>query len=72
MFGVDPQLPVDALMGRKLGAEMTHDWLVVHQKRLKEAHERAKAYAEKKQQIILNFPMIKCIAPPLRLARSYT
>ncbi len=35
-------------MGRESGAEMTHDWLVVHLRRLKEAHERAKTYAEKK------------------------
>ncbi len=40
---MDPQLPVDALVGRESGAEMTHDWLVVHLRRLKEAHERAKS-----------------------------
>ncbi|KAG1936344.1 interleukin-1 receptor accessory protein-like 1-A [Pimephales promelas] len=48
LFGVDPHLPVDALLGRESGAKPTHDWLVVHQRRLKEAHERAKVYAEKK------------------------
>ncbi|XDV14787.1 hypothetical protein PO909_014975 [Leuciscus waleckii] len=42
LFGVDPHLPVDALLGRESGAKPTHDWLVVHQTWLKEAHERAK------------------------------
>ncbi|KAL0161724.1 hypothetical protein M9458_045449, partial [Cirrhinus mrigala] len=62
LFGVDPHLPVDALVGREAGAEKTHDWLAVHQRRLKEAHERAKVYAEKKaaKRIELSHDKVYC------------
>ncbi len=69
MFGVDPQLPVDALMGRELGAEMAHDWLVVHQRRLKEAHERAKAYAEKKAADRLELSHDKVYCPTIEVGQ---
>ncbi|XP_067308989.1 uncharacterized protein [Pseudorasbora parva] len=62
LFGVDPHLPVDALVGRESGAKPTHDWLAVHQKRLKEAHERAKVYTEKKaaERIDLSHDKVYC------------
>lgn len=65
MFGVDPQLPVDALVGRESGAETTHDWLAVHQRRLKEAHERAKAYAGKKAAERIELSHDKVYCPPI-------
>lgn len=48
LFGVDPHLPVDALLGQESTVEPSHDWLAIHQRRLKEAHARAKEYGEQK------------------------
>ncbi|KAL2095623.1 hypothetical protein ACEWY4_007771 [Coilia grayii] len=48
LFGVEPHLPVDALLGRETTGVPNQDWLAVHQRRLKEAHARAKAFSEQK------------------------
>ncbi|KAL6462437.1 hypothetical protein MHYP_G00288590 [Metynnis hypsauchen] len=48
LYGVDPHLPVDALLANENGNNKNLDWLAVHQNRLKEAHARAKEYAEQK------------------------
>lgn len=44
MFGQDPQLPVDFLLGRiqEPVAGSTHDWNLEHQTRLRHAFEHAR------------------------------
>ncbi|KAL0147914.1 hypothetical protein M9458_056791, partial [Cirrhinus mrigala] len=46
LFGVYPHLPVDALLDYEQPADRKQDWLVIHQERLREAHEQARKYAE--------------------------
>lgn len=48
LFGVDPYLPVDALLGQEHIFDQKHDWLLVHQRRLNDAHFRARKYSEQK------------------------
>ncbi|XP_057194088.1 protein NYNRIN-like [Triplophysa rosa] len=48
LFGIQPHLPIDALLGQEPATENGSDWLKVHQERLREAHSRAKEYAERK------------------------
>ncbi|KAM9501779.1 uncharacterized protein Hap1MRO34_013895 [Clarias gariepinus] len=48
LFGVQPHLPVDALLGQEPETDDKPDWLKVHQERLRDAHIRAKEYAERK------------------------
>lgn len=48
LFGVHPHLPVDTLLGHEQPVDRKQDWLVVHQERLKEAHKKAREYAEHK------------------------
>ncbi len=48
LFGVQPHLPVDALLGQESVMDDKPDWLKVHQERLRDAHVRAKEYAERK------------------------
>lgn len=48
LFGVQPHLPVDALLGQEPITDDKLDWLKVHQERLRDAHVRAKEYAERK------------------------
>lgn len=48
LFGVEPCLPVDALLGQEQAVDKRQDWLVFHQSRLREAHERARECAEQK------------------------
>jgi len=53
MFGVHPHLPVDALLGQEQVLDKRHNWLVVHQDRLNEAHSRTRQYVEQKAAEIL-------------------
>ncbi|KAL6481098.1 hypothetical protein MHYP_G00091780 [Metynnis hypsauchen] len=48
LFGVEPLLPVDALLGREQPSDKKNDWLAVHQQRLSGAHAKAKQYSELK------------------------
>ncbi|KAJ7987239.1 hypothetical protein DPEC_G00336680 [Dallia pectoralis] len=48
LFGVEPRLPVDALLAQEQAVDRRQDWLAIHQKRLREAHEKAREYAEHK------------------------
>ncbi|KAL1256563.1 hypothetical protein QQF64_012108 [Cirrhinus molitorella] len=48
LFGIEPHLPIDALLGQEPDADQGQDWLNAHKERLREAHLRAKEYAEKK------------------------
>lgn len=48
LFGVQPRLPVDALLGRECESDRKQDWLSVHQERLRQAHDKAREYSERK------------------------
>lgn len=48
LFGVQPHLPIDALLGSEEVSEGKRDWLSVHQERLRYAHEKAKECSEEK------------------------
>ncbi|KAK3517143.1 hypothetical protein QTP86_019142, partial [Hemibagrus guttatus] len=48
LFGVQPHLPVDALLGQEPVTDDKSDWLKVHQERLGDAHIQAKEYTERK------------------------
>lgn len=50
LFGIQPHLPIDALLGQEPVTDSTSDWLKVHQERLRDAHVRAKEYAERKAE----------------------
>lgn len=69
LFGVDPHLPVDALVGQESRAKPTHDWLAVHQRRLKEAHERARAFAEKKAAERIELAQDKVYCPSIEVGQ---
>lgn len=65
LFGVQPHLPVDALLGRECVSDRKQDWLSVHQERLRQAHERAREYSEQKaaERIALQNEKVYC--PPV-------
>ncbi|XP_016323325.1 uncharacterized protein LOC107673957 [Sinocyclocheilus anshuiensis] len=48
LFGMQPHLPVDALLGQEPVQEKEPAWLSVHKERLRDAHTRAREYAERK------------------------
>lgn len=48
LFGMEPHLPVDALLGQEPAREREPTWLVIHRERLQDAHTRAREYAERK------------------------
>ncbi len=48
LFGIQPHLPIYALLGQEPDADQGQDWLNAHKDRLREAHLRAKEYAERK------------------------
>lgn len=48
LFGTQPHLPVDALLGREPEGGQESNWLSVHKERLQDAHARAREYADKK------------------------
>lgn len=48
LFGIQPHLPIDALLGQEPDAVSGQDWLNAHKERLLDAHVRAKEYAERK------------------------
>lgn len=48
LFGIQPHLPIDALLGQDPDADQGQDWLNAHKERLRDAHLRAKEYAERK------------------------
>ncbi|XP_051980034.1 uncharacterized protein LOC127641237 [Xyrauchen texanus] len=62
LFGVDPYLPVDALLGQERVFDQKHDWLLVHQRRLNDAHARAREYSEQKaaERISLQKDRVYC------------
>ncbi|KAL6485918.1 hypothetical protein MHYP_G00053100 [Metynnis hypsauchen] len=62
LFGVEPHLPVDALLGREQPSDKKNDWLAVHQQRLSDAHAKAKQYSELKaaERIALQKDKVYC------------
>lgn len=69
LFGVEPRLPVDALLGREGPGATNQDWLAVHQKRLKEAHARAKAFTEQKAAERMALQKGKVYCPPIDIGQ---
>lgn len=62
LFGVDPNLPVDALLGREL---RKHDCLLILQDHLNEVHKQARQYAEQKAAERLELEMAKVYGPSI-------
>ncbi|XP_026124599.1 uncharacterized protein LOC113106791 [Carassius auratus] len=62
LFGVDPYLPVDSLLGQEQVVNHKHDWMLVHQRRLNDAHARTREYSEKKaaERISLDKDRVYC------------
>lgn len=62
LYGIEPHLPVDALLANERPGNTKFDWLAVHQQRLQEAHARAKEYAEQKaaERIALQGDKVYC------------
>ncbi|XP_043076463.1 uncharacterized protein LOC122325488 [Puntigrus tetrazona] len=48
LFGRQPHLPVDALLGQEPDLEKEPAWLSVHKERLRDAHTRAREYTERR------------------------
>lgn len=48
LFGTQPHLPIDALLGREPEEGTESNWLSFYRERLQDAHARAREYAEKK------------------------
>lgn len=69
LFGVEPHLPVDALLGRETRGTTNHDWLAVHQKRLMEAHARAKEFSEQKAAERIASQQGKVYCPPIAIGQ---
>lgn len=69
MFGVHPHLPVDALLGQEQVLDKRHDWLVVHQQRLNEAHNRARQYTEQKAAERLELDKTRVYCPPVEVGQ---
>uniref|UniRef100_A0A3Q2VQB7 Gypsy retrotransposon integrase-like protein 1 n=1 Tax=Haplochromis burtoni TaxID=8153 RepID=A0A3Q2VQB7_HAPBU len=69
MFGVHPHLPVDALLGQEQVLDKRHDWLVVHQKHLNEAHNRARQYTEQKAAERLELDKTRVYCPPVEVGQ---
>lgn len=69
MLGVHPHLPVDALLGQEQVLDKRHDWLVVHQQRLNEAHNRARQYTEQKAAERLELDKTRVYCPPVEVGQ---
>ncbi|KAK3532108.1 hypothetical protein QTP86_008372 [Hemibagrus guttatus] len=48
LFGRQPHLPVDTLLGQEPVSEKEPTWLTVHRERLQDAHSRAREYTKRK------------------------
>ena len=70
LFGVDPHLPVDALLGQESTVEPRHDWLAIHQRRLKDAHARAKEYCEQKAAERISRRNENVYCPPIEIGQT--
>uniref|UniRef100_A0A3B1KCR2 Gypsy retrotransposon integrase-like protein 1 n=1 Tax=Astyanax mexicanus TaxID=7994 RepID=A0A3B1KCR2_ASTMX len=70
LFGIDPHLPIDALLGQTAEVSAKADWLAAHQRRLKEAHARAKEYSEQKAAERIAFQNDKTYCPPVGVGQT--
>ncbi len=50
LFGTQPHLPVDALLGQESEEGMETNWLSVHRERLQDAHARVREYGGEKSR----------------------
>lgn len=69
LYGVEPHLPIDALLATDQTRDSKLDWLVVHQERLHDAHERAKRHAERKASERLAFQNQKVYCPTIEIGQ---
>lgn len=69
LFGAQPHLPVDALLGRECVSDRKQDWLSVHQERLRQAHEKAREYSEKKAAERIALQNEKVFCPPVDIGQ---
>uniref|UniRef100_A0A3B1JKH5 Gypsy retrotransposon integrase-like protein 1 n=1 Tax=Astyanax mexicanus TaxID=7994 RepID=A0A3B1JKH5_ASTMX len=69
LFGVQPRLPVDALLGHEDSRDHKLDWLAEHQERLKQAHERAREYSERKAAERIALQNEKVFCPPVDIGQ---
>uniref|UniRef100_A0A3P9IJU1 Gypsy retrotransposon integrase-like protein 1 n=1 Tax=Oryzias latipes TaxID=8090 RepID=A0A3P9IJU1_ORYLA len=65
LFGVEPYLPVDALLGSEHVTDHKQDWLSIHRERLKQAHVRAKEYTEQKAAERISYLNKKVYCPAI-------
>lgn len=69
LYGVEPHLPVDALLAREHPGDRKLDWIAVHQQRLRDAHARAKEYAEQKAAERIALQRNKVYCPPVEVGQ---
>ncbi len=50
LFGTQPHLPVDVLLGQESEEGMETNWLSVHRERLQDAHARVREYGGEKSR----------------------
>lgn len=62
LFGMQPHLPVDALLGQDPLRELGPTWLSVHKERLQDAHSRAQSMLKGRQQTMLLNVKVGCIS----------
>lgn len=65
LFGVEPHLPMDALLGQKQMVDHNHGWLALHQQWLSEAHARTKEYFELKAAECISLQKDKVYCPKI-------
>lgn len=70
LFGVEPRLPFDALLGRECVSDNSPKWLSIHQDRLKQAHQQAREFSEQiAAEKIFFFQNIKVCCPPVNVGQ---
>ncbi|KAK2914601.1 hypothetical protein Q8A73_005195 [Channa argus] len=69
LYGVEPHLPVDALLAKEHPGNNKLEWLAVHQQRLKEAHAKAKEYAEQKAAECIAIQSDKVYCPAIAIGQ---
>lgn len=67
LFGVNPHLPIDALLGQDQDQAGQSDWLETHKERLQAAHSRAREYAERRASERAIQQQSKVYCPPVHM-----
>uniref|UniRef100_A0A672FZX6 Gypsy retrotransposon integrase-like protein 1 n=1 Tax=Salarias fasciatus TaxID=181472 RepID=A0A672FZX6_SALFA len=65
LFGFQPHLPLDALLGQEPARDDTPDWLITHQERLRDAHARARECIERKAADRITQQQERIYCPPV-------